>query len=92
VKFLKASRVSGSASARGVGGQRRNKRRSTEFEFGPKPCSWEATMLEQFIPLYCVLVGGAFAAGLAAIHMSQRLVAQSARARTLRRIQTKAAN
>ena len=38
-------------------------------------------MLEQFIPLYCVLVGGAFASGLAAIHMSQRLIAQTARSR-----------
>lgn len=45
-------------------------------------------MLEQFIPLYCVLVGGAFAAGLAAIHMSQRLIAQSARARVLRHAPT----
>ncbi|HEY5409482.1 MAG TPA: hypothetical protein VIJ94_02030 [Caulobacteraceae bacterium] len=38
-------------------------------------------MLEQFIPLYCALVGGAFAAGLAAITMSQRLIAQPARVR-----------
>ena len=30
-------------------------------------------MLEQFIPLYCVLVGGAFAAGVAAIQMTHRL-------------------
>jgi hypothetical protein len=36
-------------------------------------------MLEQFIPLYCVLVGGAFAAGVAAIQMSQKLIAQSVR-------------
>ena len=42
-------------------------------------------MLEQFIPLYCVLVGGAFAAGIAAIQMSQRLIAQSSRARPARR-------
>ena len=41
-------------------------------------------MLEQFIPLYCVLVGGAFAAGVAAIQMSHRLMAQTARARALR--------
>jgi len=41
-------------------------------------------MLEQFIPLYCVLVGGAFAAGVAAIQMSHRLIAESARARALR--------
>jgi hypothetical protein len=45
-------------------------------------------VLEQFVPLYCVLVGGAFAAGLGAIHMSQRLIAQSARARVLRRAPT----
>jgi len=38
-------------------------------------------MLAQFIPLYCVLVGGAFAAGVAAIHMSHRLLVQSARIR-----------
>ncbi len=38
-------------------------------------------MLEQFIPLYCVLVGGAFAAGVAAIQMSQRLIVRSARSR-----------
>ena len=43
-------------------------------------------MLEQFIPLYCVLVGGAFAAGVAAIQMSQRLIAQTSRARAIRRI------
>ena len=42
-------------------------------------------MLEQFIPLYCVLVGGACAAGLAAIHLSQRLAAQNARTRVLQR-------
>ena len=42
-------------------------------------------MLEQFIPLYCVLVGGAFAAGVAAIQMSHRLIVQSARARAARR-------
>ena len=45
-------------------------------------------MLEQFIPLYCVLVGGAVIAGLGAIHMSQRLIAQSARARVLQRAPT----
>ena len=33
-------------------------------------------MLAQFIPLYCVLVGGAFAAGVAAIQMSRRLIVQ----------------
>ncbi len=38
-------------------------------------------MLEQFIPLYCVLVGGAFAAGVAAIQMTHRL---SVRVRTAR--------
>jgi hypothetical protein len=38
-------------------------------------------MLAQFIPLYCVLVGGAFAAGVAAIQMSHRLIVQTARAR-----------
>ena len=41
-------------------------------------------MLEQFIPLYCVLVGGAFAAGVGAIQMSHRLMVQTARARALR--------
>lgn len=41
-------------------------------------------MLAQFIPLYCVLVGGAFAAGVAAIQMSRRLIVQSARARAVR--------
>ncbi len=39
-------------------------------------------MLDQFIPLYCVLVGGGFAAGVAAIQMSHRLIVQTARART----------
>ena len=38
-------------------------------------------MLEQFIPLYCVLVGGAFAAGVAAIQLSHRLIVQTARSR-----------
>ncbi len=41
-------------------------------------------MLQQFLPLYCVLVGGACAAGVAAIQMSRRLVVQTARARALR--------
>jgi hypothetical protein len=46
-------------------------------------------MLEQFIPLYCVLVGGAFAAGVAAIQMSQKLMVQTARAKAeLRRAAT----
>jgi len=40
-------------------------------------------MIEQFIPLYCVLVGGAFAAGVAAIQMSHRLIVQTARARAV---------
>ncbi len=39
-------------------------------------------MLEQFIPLYCVLVGGGAAAGLGAIFMSHRLIVQTARVRT----------
>lgn len=43
-------------------------------------------MLDQFIPLYCVLVGGAFAAGVAAIQLSQRLIGQTYRARAIRRI------
>jgi hypothetical protein len=51
------------------------------FGQGPEAHGWRRPMLEQFIPLYCVLVGGACVAGLAAIHMSQRLIAQSARAR-----------
>ncbi len=42
-------------------------------------------MLVQFIPLYCVLVGGAFAAGVAAIQMSQRLISQTSRSRAPRR-------
>ena len=41
-------------------------------------------MLEQFIPLYCVLVAGAFAAGVAAIQMSHRLMVQDARVRAAR--------
>ncbi|HEX4095442.1 MAG TPA: hypothetical protein VHX64_01875 [Caulobacteraceae bacterium] len=42
-------------------------------------------MLEQFIPLYCVLVGGAFAAGVAAIQMSQKLIVQTAKAKVEQR-------
>ena len=42
-------------------------------------------MLVQFIPLYCVLVGGGFAAGLAAIMMSQKLLMETARARSASR-------
>jgi hypothetical protein len=38
-------------------------------------------MLEQFIPLYCALVGGAFAAGVGAIYMSHRLIVQAVRSR-----------
>ncbi len=45
-------------------------------------------MIQQFIPLYCVLVGGAVIAGLGAIHMSQRLIAQSVRARAPQRTPT----
>jgi hypothetical protein len=38
-------------------------------------------MLEQFIPLYCVLFGGSLAAAAAAICLSLRLNAQAVRVR-----------
>ena len=39
-------------------------------------------MLEQFIPLYCALFGGAFAAGVGAIYLSHRLIVQTVRSRS----------
>ena len=42
-------------------------------------------MIAQFIPLYCVLVSGSLAAGVAAVHMSLKLNAQTVRARAVER-------